>query len=189
MTEPIPQCVYVVFTAEISPQTVESLIQGLSKIAEKKVPEVYIAFSTPGGDVAQGITLYNFLRGVPFKLTVHNIGNVDSIGNAVFLAANTRYACKHSTFMFHGVGFNHQSGGRFEEKQLREMLDGVGADQERIGSIISEHTGIPKDDVDEFFREAQTKTAKFALERGIINDIREFSLPSGTPVLSFVFQR
>ena len=151
MAQPPPQCVYVIFTAEISPQTVESLIQAFSKIAEQNIPEVYFAFSTPGGEVAQGITLYNFLRGVPFKLTVHNIGNVDSIGNAIFLAANTRYACEHSTFMFHGVGFN-QPSGRFEEKQVREMLDGISADQKRIGSIISEHTDISGNEVGELFR-------------------------------------
>ena len=77
-----PPCVYVVFTAEIVPQTVEPLIQALSNLAQKGIPEVYLAISTPGGSVMQGITLYNFLRGVPFNLVVHNIGNVDSIGGA-----------------------------------------------------------------------------------------------------------
>ncbi len=183
-----PKCVYGIFTAEIVPNTVESLIQTLSKIAQENIPEVYLALSTPGGNVAQGITLYNFLLGTPFKLTIHNIGNVDSIGNAVFLAADERFACARSTFMFHGVGFDREAG-RFEEKQLREMLDGISADQRRIGDIITERTGIPQNEVDGFFREAQTKTAEFACDRGIVNDIREFNLPGGVPVFSFVFKR
>ena len=183
-----PKCVYGIFTAEIVPNTVESFIQTLPKIAQENIPEVYPALSTPGGSVAQGITLYNFLLGMPFKLTIHNMGNVDSIGNAVFLAADERYACAHSTFMFHGVGFDQQAG-RFEERQLREMLDGISADQRRIGDIITERTGIPKEEVDGFFREAQTKTAEFARNRGIVEDIREFNLPAGAPVFSFVFQR
>jgi hypothetical protein len=53
-----------------------------------------------------GMTVYNVLRGLPCDLTIHNIGNVDSIGNAIFLAGKHRYACKNSTFMFHGVGFD-----------------------------------------------------------------------------------
>jgi ATP-dependent protease ClpP protease subunit len=53
--------------------------------------------------VAQGINIYNVLCGMPFKLVTHNVGNVDSIGDVVFLAGETRYACAHSTFMFHGV--------------------------------------------------------------------------------------
>ena len=135
-----------------------------------------------------GITLYNFLRGVPFNLIVHNIGNVDSIGNAIFLAGAQRYACLHSTFMFHGVGCDRPSG-RFEEKPLREMLGGIESDQRRIGSVIAERTNLSNDEIQGLFREAQTKTAEFARERGIVHDIREFSLPPSEPVISFVFQR
>ena len=187
-TSATPQRVYVVFTAEIVPQTVETLIQALSNLSQNRVAEVYMAFSTPGGNVAQGITLYNFLRATRFNLIVHNIGNVDSIGNAIFLAADTRYACAHSTFMFHGVGFDRPAG-RYEEKGLREMLDGLGSDQRRIGNIIAERTTIPQDEAEGLFREAQTKTAEFARERGIIHEIREFQLPVGAPVISFVFKR
>ena len=37
-----------------------------------------------------GMTLYNTLRAMPFELITHNVGNVDSIGNAVFLAGDLR---------------------------------------------------------------------------------------------------
>ena len=139
------------------------------------------------GNVAQGITLYNFLRAVPFKLIVHNIGNVDSIGNAIFLAADTRYACAQSTFMFHGVGFDRPAA-RYEEKVLREMLDGLVADQQRIGNIIAVRTGITQDEAEGLFREAQTKTVEFARERRIIQEVRELKIPSGAPIISFVFK-
>ena len=59
-----------------------------------------------------GMNLYNVLRGLPRDLTIHNVGNVGSIGNAIFLAGSKRYACAHSTFMFHGVGFNSPGGTR-----------------------------------------------------------------------------
>lgn len=91
--------------------------------------------------------------------------------------------------MFHGVGFDKSDGGRFEEKALREMLDGIGSDQRRIGSIITDRTSIPQDEVEGLFREAQTKTAEFARERGIVHEIREFELPGGAPVITFVFKR
>jgi hypothetical protein len=90
--------------------------------------------------------------------------------------------------MFHGVGFD-KPAARYEEKNLREMLDGIGNDQKRIGSIITERTSIPQNEVEVLFREAQTKTAEFARDRGIIHEIREFQLPAGAPVISFVFQR
>ncbi len=134
------------------------------------------------------MTLYNFLLGVPFRLITHNLANVDSIGNAVFLAGAERYACPQSTFMFHGVGFDRPAQ-RFEEKALREMLTSLDSDQKRIAAVMAGRTKMSADEIEGFFREAQTKTAEFARERGIIHDIREFQLPPGAPVLSFVFQR
>jgi hypothetical protein len=62
--------------------------------------------STQGGSVMHGMNLYNLLRALPIELTIHNVGNVDSIGNVVFFAGSKRFAYAHSTFMFHGVGFD-----------------------------------------------------------------------------------
>jgi Clp protease len=119
-----PQTVYVSFSAEIIPATTESLIATMSNLVNQRVPNVHLLLSTPGGSVMHGMNLYNVLRAMPFNLTSHNVGNVDSIGNAVFLAGTTRYACPHSTFMFHGVGFDVPAC-RLEEKTLRERLDGL----------------------------------------------------------------
>ena len=180
---------YVSFSAEIIPQTTESLIAVMSDQANKKIDEVCLLLSTPGGSVMHGMTLYNTLRAMPFKLITHNVGNVDSIGNAIFLAGEERYACPHSTFMFHGVGFDIKQGLRLEEKLIREKLDAVLQDQTRIGSIIRDRTNIDEGQVSELFREARTKDAKYAKDVGIINDIRDVNIPSGSPVISLVFQR
>ena len=135
-----------------------------------------------------GITLHNFLWGVPFELTVHNIGSANSIGNAVFLAADTRYATSRSTFMFHGVAFDRPAG-RYVEGMLREMLNGIVNDQRRIVGIIAERTNISEDQAAGFFREAETHTAASAHELGIVHDVREFELPEGEPVITFAFNR
>lgn len=136
-----------------------------------------------------GMTIYNTLRALPFRLTTHNVGNVDSIGNAVFLAGEKRYACPHSTFMFHGVGFDVNGQMRLEEKFLQERLDAILADQKRIGSVIEERTRIEKDAIADLFREAKTKDATFAAGCGIIDEIRDVKIPPGGPVYSLVFQR
>jgi ATP-dependent Clp protease, protease subunit len=114
-----PPIVYVSFSAEIVPATTESLIAVMADCANKGVPHVYLMLSTPGGSVMHGLNLYNVLRAMPFKLTTHNVGNVDSIGNAIFLAGEERFSCPQSTFMFHGVGFGTNPGERLEEKTLK----------------------------------------------------------------------
>ena len=82
-----------------------------------------------------GMNLYNVLRAMPFKLT-DNVGNVDSIGNAVFLAGEERYASPHPTFMFHGIFFGTEGASSIDEKRAKEMLDGILADQKRIGPSL-----------------------------------------------------
>lgn len=184
-----PQVVYVSFSAEIIPHTTESLIATMANLSNQGVKKVYLLLSTPGGSVMHGMNLYNVLRAFPFELVTHNVGNVDSIGNAVFLAGARRYACPHSTFMFHGVGFDVPQHSRLEEKFLKERLDGIMSDQKRIGSVISERTKIRKEDIDKLFLEAQTKDAAFAAGCGIVNEVRDVQISPGSPVVSLVFQR
>jgi ATP-dependent Clp protease protease subunit len=186
---PVPETVYISFSAEIIPHTTEALIGLVSQQVNIGVKNIYLLLSTPGGSVMHGMNLYNFLRAVPLQLTTHNVGNVDSIGNAVFLAGEKRYACAHSTFMFHGVGFDMPGQTRLEEKILQERLDSILADQKRIGSVIEERTRIEKDAIADLFREAKTKDAAFAAGCGIIDEIRDVKIPPGGPIYSLVFQR
>lgn len=180
---------FISFSAEIIPSTTEALIAAVAQCANQGVAEVYLLLSTPGGSVMNGLNLYNILRALPFHLTTHNVGNVDSIGNAIFLAGDTRYACPHSTFMFHGVGFDAPGGTRLEEKFLRERLDGIMADQKRIGGILEERTQLTTEQTEVLFREATTKDAAYAAGVGIVDEVRDVDIPPGAPVLSLVFQR
>jgi ATP-dependent protease ClpP protease subunit len=185
---PVPETVYVSFSAEINANTTETLLATMSNCANQGVRHVYLMMSTPGGNVMNGMNVYNVLRAMPFHLTTHNVGNVDSIGNAVFLAGETRYACPHSTFMFHGVGLDVQNL-RLEEAKCREVLANILADHKRIGTIIRERTNLQDKAVRALFREAQTKDTAYALSKGIIHDIREVKITPGAPVVSLVFKR
>lgn len=184
-----PDVVYVSFSAEINAHTTESLLGTMANLVNGCVPEVHLLLSTPGGTVMNGINIYNVLRAMPFHLVTHNVGNVDSIGNAIFLAGDHRVACPHSTFMFHGVGFGVQPGLTLEEKFLRERLDSVLSDQQRIGAIIEERTTLTPEQVAPLFTEAQTKDAAYAVSTGIVHEIRDVKIPDGGPVVSLVFQR
>ena len=181
--------VYVSFSAEINANTTESLIAMLASCVNAGVKKITLLMSSPGGSVMHGMNLYNVLRALTCELHTHNVGNVDSIGNAVFLSGATRYACPHTTFMFHGVGFDITTATRLEEKQLKESLATVEASHKRIGDVISDRTHLKGKDVSDLFLEAQTKDATYAVGCGIIDEIRDVEVPAGVPVLSLVFQR
>jgi ATP-dependent Clp protease, protease subunit len=183
-----PKTAYISFSADINPTATETLIATLGNAVNQGVKNIYLMISTPGGSVMNGLNVYNVLRGLPVHLTTHNVGNVDSIGNAIFLAGKTRFACPHSTFMFHGVASQVQGNAWLGEKDLLERIGAVQADQKRIGSIIKERTRIDEAAISSLFLEAKTKDADFALGCGIVEEIREVQIPSGSPIISLVFQ-
>ena len=177
--------VYISFTAPIDLKTAQTLISIMFQQIEEGFDHLYLMFSTGGGDVAAGMTIYNTIKAMPAKVTIHNVGNVDSIGNAIFLAGKERFTCKHATFMFHGVA--QQLNGWIEERPLRSALEFVLADQLRIGSIIAENTSLPLEEVNDLFSTAQTKDADFAVKFGIANAIRDVVIPQGAAVIPLVF--
>jgi ATP-dependent protease ClpP protease subunit len=188
---PPKKTVYVNFCAEIVPATTESLMAAIANLVNQGTERIYLLLSTPGGSVMHGMTLYNYLRALPCEVVIHNAGSVNSIGNVIFLAAEKerRYACAHSTFMFHGVGFDVPPGTRAEEKFLRERLDSVLSDQNRIGQILQERTQITAEQAEALFREAQTKDVTYAIGCGIVHEIHDIQIPAGNPIVSLVFKR
>jgi ATP-dependent protease ClpP protease subunit len=180
---------YLSFSAEIAPTPTEQLIAAVCTLVNQGATEINLLLSTPGGSVMHGITIYNTLRALPVRLVTHNLGNVDSIGNVIFLAGVERYACPHSTFMFHGVGRDTGPGVRLEDKMLREALDAIDADHRRIGAIIGQHTNLNEAQVVDLFAEARTKDAAWAEGVGMVHTVRETQIPPGVPVHSLVFAR
>lgn len=181
---------YISLSAEINVMTTEQIIAlSTSLVSQQGFNRLYYLISSPGGNVMNGFNVYNVLRGLPAKLAFHNVGNVDSIGNAIFLAGDERYACPHSTFMFHGVGFDVTGPIRIEQKNAQEMLDGIGADQLRIANILVERTHLDQAQALDLFKEARTKDATYAASVGIVTDIKDVNIPPGSPIFSLVFQR
>jgi ATP-dependent protease ClpP protease subunit len=186
---PATTTVYISFSAEINPNTTESLLAAFMGQINQGYRSFYLMLSSPGGMVMNGLNVYNVLRGLPINLTTHNVGNVDSIGNAVFLAGGTRVASPHSTFMFHGVSFNALQGQNFDERGVRERLVSILSDQRRIGSIVQERTTLPIRRIRAMFREARTIDAAAAVGAGIVHEVRDVQIPPGAPVYQLVFQR
>ena len=180
---------YVSLSAEINVTTTEQIIATSASLVSQGFNCLYFMASTPGGGVMNGINIYNILKALPAKIIFHNVGNIDSIGNAIFLAGDERYACPHSTFMFHGVGFDLASNNRIEQKNAQEMLDGILADQKRIASIMVERTNLTDCQAADLFKESRTKDAAYAASMGIVSDIKDVNIPAGSPVFDLVFQR
>jgi hypothetical protein len=95
---------YINFSAEVNPTTTEQLIATCTNLLGQGFNSLYFLFASAGGSVMHGLTIYNVLGGLPAKIIFHNVGNVDSIGNAVFLPEmrGTRVLIRPSCFTASG---------------------------------------------------------------------------------------
>lgn len=176
--------IYIKFSSPINPQTSQVLMNFLSERVNTGEKEFYFLISSPGGSVNDGIVLYNFIRALPAKVIMHNIGAIDSIATVIFLSANERYCNPHSSFLFHGVGIDVGQSQRLDEKAIREQLIMIERDQRNIANIIAERTKLKEEEIKEMFFRAKTKTPEEAKEMGIISDIKEAKIPAGIQIIS-----
>ncbi len=188
---PPPKIVYVSFSAEIDVKTVEQLLAFCAGKVNEGYTEIHIGLSTGGGHVREGVNAYHVLMALPAKLVMYNTGAVDSIGNAIFLAGKERYACKGTTFMFHGVGVEIAGGAhmRLDAPTLNDRLELIVSDNKKIAGIISSRTSIKAKEAANLFTEQATKDTTYAEENGIIHAVREFKVPSGVPIFQLAFKR
>jgi ATP-dependent Clp protease protease subunit len=180
--------VYVSFSAEIAPKTTEVLLGTMADLVNKGYREIHLLLTTPGGSVSLGVAIYNILRGLPIKLITHNVGNVESIGLVVFLAGEQRFACPQTTFMMHGVSFSITNTQYFE-RNFQEKLNSLKANHQRITAIYNERALITPDMADQYFSQETTVNASDAISLGIVHELRQVSIPEGSPIFQLIFDR
>jgi ATP-dependent Clp protease, protease subunit len=181
--------VFISFSAGVDQNTAPQLIAACALQVNQGVDEIVLVLSTPGGQVDPGIMVYNVLRALPINLTTYNVGAVNSVGNAIFLAGAQRYAAPGATFLFHGVAMEFNGKIKLEEKNLTETLEGIKVAQQKIGDIISSRTSIDPEEARALFFKQETKGTEFALKKGIIHEVKPLVIPKGVTLLQLVFDK
>ncbi|HEY3916359.1 MAG TPA: ATP-dependent Clp protease proteolytic subunit [Stellaceae bacterium] len=173
---------YYGFTGPIEPGGVTRLCQALNIAANQNYDQIYLCLSSQGGYVGDGIYLYNHIRALPVEVIAHATGSVASIAMICFVAAHTRYCSAHAMFMMHPT-----SVGPFTDRvvweRLQSALDSAVADDARTENILRERTKL-SDEMLSAKRVGDVHlTPKQALEFGLVQDIREFSVPPGNQLV------
>lgn len=177
--------IYINYFDGIDQLRVKNLMSLCSNLVSKQKPdELYFLLASQGGDMDSGIAFYNFLKALPVKITMHNIGSIDSIANVIFIAGDNRYASPGTTFLFHGVNINFPSNTPLSISQINEIKDRIDQNHEKIAQIICESTKLEEKEIKKLFLEGKTKDTDFALERNIINKILPPQIPKDAPFVT-----
>lgn len=179
--------VFLTFYDNINLESANRFMDFCAKVIQQHKPQkLYFLFSSPGGAVDSGVTLYNYLRGLPQEIIMHNVGSIDSTANVTFLAGKVRYATTTSTFLLHGIIWNFFQAASLTYSQMQETINRFNAAEQLTAQIIGEQTKLTTEEVRDLFRQGEAKEPTFALEKGLIHEIRDVNIPDGAPLYSIV---
>ena len=178
---PKQKIAYYGFTGPIESASVTRIASALNLAVNKGFDEIYLCLSSIGGYVADGIYLYNHIRGLPIKTTIHNTGTVASIATAVYVAAEHRCSSPHGMFLIHPTEMPSHVSMRAE--QLTSSLRAALADDKRTEDILRQRASIPEDVLAARRYNEVHITPEQALKFGLVHAIRDFSLPGESEIL------
>lgn len=148
------------------------------------VSEYIVYLSTIGGSPFSAISLYNFLKSLPQKTTVYNMGNVGSAGVTFFLGFQNRIGVPDCSFMVHQTTIDKKFiPDQLSVFDLKSQIDSLSATDIKTRIIIEKETKsrASKPMSKKFIEQAILKTTTFhtaeAKERGFIDRIELPTLP------------
>lgn len=99
--------------------------------------ELIVEINSPGGNVWDGLAIYNMLRGHGAKVTTRVTGLAASIASIIALAGNTVEMSESALFMIHKAS-GLQAGNADEMRKMADMLD---KHDEVLAGIYAAKTG------------------------------------------------
>jgi len=168
---------YIRFMAPVTPQTSDQLIRLIDGKIISGYDKIHLMISSPGGSVFHGLSLYNFLYGIPLEIDTYNFGSVDSIGVVLFCAGKNRYSVPNARFLMHGVSLNLQGSLTLDEKMIDEQLKSVQIDQSNIAKIIAFTTGKKEEEIKNAMHARTALSPDEAKEYGLVTEIKNTLMP------------
>ena len=175
---------FIKFYAPVTHNTAIQLQQSVEQLLRQGLTKLHLLLSTPGGSVHDGISLYNFLKGLPIETCTYNFGSVDSIGVVIFCAGNQRYSVQNARFLLHPVSMQVFGTQFFDEPNMEEKINSLKADQKNIANVISETTGKSVEEILGFIHKRTTLDPDTALAMRLVTEIKQSLIPMGASLIS-----
>jgi ATP-dependent protease ClpP protease subunit len=175
---------YIKFFAIVDGNSTKTLMDIIDQKVLEGKKKIVVLISSGGGSVFHGISIYNYLSGIPLEVETHNFGSVDSIGVILYLAGKKRYSVPDARFLIHAVQSNFQGNLALEEKQLEERLKSLQIDVQNIAGIISKGTGKKREEIIQKMHDRTTLNPEEAKTFGLVHEIKKELFPIGAEVIT-----
>ena len=139
------------------------------ELAGIKASQIDLHINSPGGEVFDGITIYNLIKQHPANVTAYIDGLAASIASVIALAGDTVIMAENALFMIHNP-WGFAMGDATEMRKTADLLDKVG------GSLVTAYaskSGKSDDEISVLMDSETWMTAQEAKDAGFIDEISE----------------
>lgn len=151
---------------------------------KQNISEYVIYLNTMGGSPFSAITLYNFIKSIPQKTTVYNMGIVASAGVPFFLGFGNRMGVPDCSFMIHQTSVPRSSlPENVNVFDLETQKVGLSATDDNTQKLILKETKMAKKPltstkIKQAFLKSTTYNTQAALQHGFIDKIEIPTIPT-----------
>ncbi len=175
---------YIKFFAGVNAQSANNLMTLVDQEFNRGVRRFKLLLSTQGGFIFHGLSLYNFLAGLPAEVETHNFGSVDSVGVPIFCAGRKRLCVPDARFLLHPVAWTTTGPVSWEIEKLQEIMSSLKVDSRNIATSVSRATGKSEEDVIKAISDRTTLGPVEAKAFGLVHEIKTELFPASARVLS-----
>jgi ATP-dependent Clp protease protease subunit len=145
--------------------------------AEDPERDIHLYINSPGGSVTAGLAIYDTMQYVRADISTFCVGQAASMG-AVLLACGTpgkRIALPNCRIMIHQPWGGVQGQATDIDIQARELLK----IRERLNAILSQHVGVPLEQIAKDTDRDYYMSGEEAREYGIVDQVVTHRPPAG----------
>ena len=132
--------------------------------------EITLYINSLGGNVINGLALYDVLVSAKSPIRTVCIGDAASMGAILFLAGDKREMLPHTRLMIHDPSYSHMSGG-IKPHELRQEVESLERVKNTLASIIAEKTGKSLKQICKVTANDTYFTVEEAIEFGLATDV------------------
>lgn len=131
--------------------------------------DVTVKINSPGGDLFEGIAIYNLLREHPARVTVDVMGMAASAASIIAMAGDD-IRMGLGTFMMVHNGWSIVIGNRHDLRAAADLFEEFDA---AIADIYQARTGLDRKAVEKLMNDETYMSASTAVEKGFADKINE----------------
>ena len=186
MTLQPAQRVYNFFGPIRVPNTI-ALRNSFCAAVNEGIDNLTVLFSSEGGSVEDGLSLFALIRALPFKqLHFHAVGRIASVAIPIFLAADIRTADPNAVFHFHEYDWSYGGPVTLLESRMAENLESLRDAARRASELVNARADIAQagTSVAALFQSPHVFDAEKARLTRMVSDIYEYRVPDGVQMFN-----